>query len=518
MLNLDIKNWKYSTEVKYLFLFYLVSHGGILFLFDSIYWDDWTLYVWTNETIIDIYRQAGFMFNVGYLHTLLLPIGVWTYKILTFLLLFISGLFLNLILKRHSTISKDFRFFTTLLFLCLPLFWARVAIIDFQYVISYFLFFLAWLIIEKYRVISLIFFFISFNTQSLLVFSLIPFCDLYYRKNIENISLLTFRKFIIQRIDFAFLPFLFFLIKNIFFKPYGNFIGYNEQFSLGSLFLSVLRMGKDFVLLVPSILFSFFIFFIVLICFHQGHLIKIKLSKLYRNLFLAGLIFLVLGCFPYLILGHVPSFSEWNSRHQLLMPLGFSVLISAIIFGAFYKFRILLFSLIISISFYLNIKTYFDFYIDWDKQQQLISLFKENIQINNSSYIAFQDNSISQNAIDRIYRSYEWNGLLFEADRSKKRIGINSYQIEKDSILFYYPNYKIYDNVKIESSLNWYYNRILVSARNDYDNFLYVEINLVPDRLNYKKITSIFESEWSILPKYNLKVFPVVNNIIVYCP
>ncbi len=82
------------------------------------------------------------MFNlIGYMHIAMLEIGPSIYKVLTFALMFGSGLLLNLILKRHANITKEARFFIVLLFLLLPFNAARVALVVFNYTLCYFLFF-----------------------------------------------------------------------------------------------------------------------------------------------------------------------------------------------------------------------------------------------------------------------------------------------------------------------------------------------------------------------------------------
>jgi hypothetical protein len=118
----------------------------------------------------------------GYLHLGLLAIGPWIYKILTFVLMFSSGMLLNKIIGRHQSIDKNTRFFIVLLFFILPLNVAQVAMIVFPYTLCYFLFFLAWALMDRHRILALIIFFISFNTNSLLVFYAVPFVDMLYRK------------------------------------------------------------------------------------------------------------------------------------------------------------------------------------------------------------------------------------------------------------------------------------------------------------------------------------------------
>ena len=40
-----------------LLIFYLIAHGGIFFIFNAIYWDDWTLYNVENSIIIETFHD-----------------------------------------------------------------------------------------------------------------------------------------------------------------------------------------------------------------------------------------------------------------------------------------------------------------------------------------------------------------------------------------------------------------------------------------------------------------------------
>ena len=99
--NLDI-------EFKLLALFFLIAHGGSILILDAIFWDDWILYRSSSTDLFDIFKQTGSPFNfAGYLHFILLEAGPWIYKILTFILMFFSGILLNKILIRYENIDKN---------------------------------------------------------------------------------------------------------------------------------------------------------------------------------------------------------------------------------------------------------------------------------------------------------------------------------------------------------------------------------------------------------------------------
>ena len=90
-------------DIRVTFLCYLAAHGGILLIPNAIYWDDWTLWNTEPATILDSFRQLGSPFNFfGYLHVAMLAIGPWAYRVLTFFLMYASGL----LLYRHFGTAK----------------------------------------------------------------------------------------------------------------------------------------------------------------------------------------------------------------------------------------------------------------------------------------------------------------------------------------------------------------------------------------------------------------------------
>ena len=433
----SIKN--YNKYALLLCFFYLLAHGGILLIPNAIYWDDWVLYRNETSVILDEFRQLGSMFNFsGYLHIGLLEIGPWIYKWLTFILMFASGLLLNEVVKRHGTVSETSRFFIVLLFLILPFNMARVTLICFPYTLCYFLFFLAWVLMDRFRLLALALFFLSFNTNSLLVFYAVPFFDKLYREKVY-LNIKTLKTCIKNNLDFILLPLIFFYIKIHFFKPYGNYTGYNEDFSIqnvkkglhdqywGSkdyILNSLFDLNQNYLVLLA------FLFIIFYLSTPKLFTSKINLSFNFSALgVLIGIIVFLFGVFPYWVVGLTPAFLDWGSRHQILMPLGVSIILAcALSYNKMHPtiFRGL-FSIIAALCLLLNIIAYRDFFIDWQKQNQLVNFFIKNEQIKNSRLLLFSDTT--KNALSRKYRFYEWNGLLKLAYNNEKHFGINEEEL-----------------------------------------------------------------------------------------
>lgn len=164
-----------------LFSIYFIVNIPFLLNYNGIYWDDWVIVDQDLETLNAMFTQAvGYAgYIISYLHYFMINyLGVFSYRVLTFLLLFFSGWFVYKILSDLSIFSSKDRFFLTIFFLVAPLYNAKVALINFPYTLFSFIFFLAFyllsntyenLVIRK-RIFILSLFFISFLVNSILVF------------------------------------------------------------------------------------------------------------------------------------------------------------------------------------------------------------------------------------------------------------------------------------------------------------------------------------------------------------
>jgi hypothetical protein len=148
--------------------------------------------------------------------------------------------------------------------------------------------------------------------------------------------------------------------------------------------------------------------------------------------YVAGLFVFIAACFPYWLLGRVPTFNVWSSRHQLLIPLSIAIILTTVIIrqrNRFYQKSLLIFFASISMAYNLN--AYISYYVDWEKQLQLIELFSKNKAIKDASLVIFTDESVNKNYLNRDYAVYEWNGLLEMAFGDQKHLGINSFDIDR---------------------------------------------------------------------------------------
>ena len=447
-MKINIKKNDSNIKIVYWAIAYTIMHGGLLLASNAVFWDDWLVYRSSDSVIFQTFSEAGSILNwVSYLHIFMLAIGVWSYKLFTFFLMFGAGLLLAFILERNSLIPKSLRFTLVLLFLILPFNFARIAAIDFPYALCYFSFFLAWALIDRSRVMAAGLFLLSFNTNSLLVFYFLPILDLLYR-TCRPLDLRSAMKFPLRRPELMILPFAFFYTKIKFFKPSGDYDGYNQNFKLKHIFNAAKEQFFD----IGTIELNWPIFSLLLLgafyaIIKNSAYISDKISlRTSVFIFCGGIFVFLLAVLPYWILDLVPTFYEWASRHQLLMPLGTSMIIVGFIWLFPRPLRVLGTSVVVAGSLSLGVVNYSQFWLDWQKQKMLVKLFAASDDIRKADVLLIDDQTLNLNAIKREYRFYEWNGLLEEAFGNQSRFAVSAdkskWYFEKEANRFASEMYK----------------------------------------------------------------------------
>jgi hypothetical protein len=419
-------------DIKITFLCYLAAHGGILLIPNAIYWDDWTLWNTGPAIVLDEFRQLGSPFNFyGHMHVAMLAMGPWAYKVLTFLLMYASGFLLYCILALQQWIRNEDRLLIVILFLISPFYAARVALVDFPYTVCLFLFFLGWYFIGKNRVASLACFVLSFNMESLLVFYLLPILDYFFRENrfgrISDLIVWGFRK-----LDFIAMPFIWFAIKLRFFKPFGIHAGYNEHFTALGLLKEPVWQALDLLSVsVPACLLLIAIIVGAVTLKRLGLDLHALAARALRHRYISiGVLALLAGLIPYWILGYVPSFSEWNSRHQILMPLGAAFLFLGLLACCGDQIKAPVLALYIGVFLAINWGNYSYLFLDWQKQKTIVNFLRNSKDAAAANLLLFED--ATPNALSRVYRFYEWGGLIKLAYAGRSEIfGINSDQLDQ---------------------------------------------------------------------------------------
>ncbi|VVB88559.1 Uncharacterised protein [uncultured archaeon] len=446
----------FKKDYFLILILYTFAHGLIL-LNGGIYWDDWVLYNVDKAITIDRFWQNGAIW-VGYFHGFLLSFenGIFLYRLSVFLAFFLSALFLNSILKNIREIDSTSRFFIVLFFALFPVNSARIALITVPYALSYFLFFLGFWVVSKYsiskniflRFLSLPILFSSFFIKSLLIFYCLVILYIIYNEKVYINSLASLMKGALKYIDFLLLPVVFWIIQSIYFVPYGFYQGYNKL-SLQDLWLPLTykslsdSFNLSFIEVLKASLHSLSPFILIIFVAILALVIsKQKINYQEQNnkdiwLFAMGVLSFFIAVYPYIVTNHLPSLYDWNSRNQLLVPLGSSFILYYGIKIISNKLRvnvnvrILIYSVLILLFINANINNYIEYEKDWYKQLSLIENLKANDDIRDNTTFLFKDNTLDFNAKDRTYRFYEYTGLLKYSFNDEKRFGENLNDFKK---------------------------------------------------------------------------------------
>ena len=113
-----------------------------------------------------------------------------------------------------------------------------------------------------------------------------------------------------------------------------------------------------------------------------------------------------------MIVGFVPNLSDWDSRHQLLLPLGIAlILVGFMNYLDSIKTQKLVVGVAILFSL-LNFTFTQEYYFDALKQQQIIRALSENTQLDSFERLLIEDDALRFNARGRSIRTYEWDRII----------------------------------------------------------------------------------------------------------
>jgi len=433
----DISKDEYWSEVPWVRLFipYAMAYGLALLFLDAVYWDDWELFNADDQVVLEIFKEAGVIWNwVGYLHISMLKIGPPLYRITVLVLGYLCGVLLWKLLGTIRGLATDERFWISVLFLVLPLNPVKFTLINAPVILCLFAFFLGWYLIVTrrgvvFRGLSLILFLFSFNMNSLLVFYLLPIAHFAWLS--AGTEWKSFIRWGARNILFILAPVLFFWFKNHFFVPYGLSQGYNT-ISLGLIFKALLPLP------------------VIAIAFYGINRMTGGWRANRWMIFVCGGMFVTwLAIFPYLAVGKVPSFNDWGSRHQLLMPLGGAIILVGV--GSLLRNLPRVCGTAMIGSIFCCIYFMGSLTVDWWKQQEIIKLLAQSPEVRVARTIVIVDDAKKFNAFGRKYRFYEFNGWLKKAFGEETRFAVNDFELEGVASKHLPDSYRKYVSTRLAS-------------------------------------------------------------------
>jgi len=450
-----INNNDFLKKEHFFKVFFVISFfycvGNIpLFLNSGVFWDDWTLFQMSENGIMQQFRGNGITW-LGNFHVLLnkLPNPSLVYNYFT-IAAHISTIYVLLKVLSLLNFRNYFYVFIVALSVIVPYFMVRNTMVCLPYTICYLLFFTAfwsllkWQISRKiiYRVFANILFLVSFITNSLLVFYLFPIVFLFfieYRNNCFKTWKTCFFS-VLKYSDLILSPVLFYVIKITYMNPTGyySYVSYNK-ITLNGLLNSPSRLLSSFeesflgliiYSIKPLLISRFYVsFFIIILILYVYILKKIKFNlftnKELRYLIIAGGMLFFLGAFPYVLVNKVPKFEGFETRHQLLLPLGSSLFLGGLIL-LFVKeqfqnyFIALLFSFFSVATIYGNLQ----FVNGWFKQESLKVNLETKQLVDNATFVVV-DSTTEYNEVQIDYSFYVLNGVVKCIDKKENKLFIN---------------------------------------------------------------------------------------------
>ncbi|MBF0215689.1 MAG: hypothetical protein HQL30_01715 [Candidatus Omnitrophica bacterium] len=397
---------KIRTETILYFGVYVSAFWAMSFLGRSMFWDDW-IYVYVDGfmKMLKLGSENGTQLQTVY-HYLLYH-SSFRDKFLVIIVnssYFFAGLLLDSILRRVRVVDKWTRISVVLFFLVFPVNTARFTFVLSFRGLSYFMFFLGARLLAGYcetekkalKSLSLAVFFLSFFTESLLMFYLLA---LLYIACVKY-DILTSKKegvnrFVKEQYDLILLPLVFWVIRSVFWRPYGPVAGHNgfnvHKGTLGEIIDVLARNIKAVAEVVtPGDLTSLIIVLILTFVLYRSIKpldngaertpIRKDLAFLFFGLFALGL-----SVFPYVIVQKPPVPYGFESRHQMLMPLGAAIILTSLtgilasmigrkeLFIRYVVTSVILSAMIVSLN-----RTYIAFHAEWYRELSLIGNIRDD--------------------------------------------------------------------------------------------------------------------------------------------
>ena len=404
-------------------ILYTLSWGWSLLRPNTLYWDDWALFFRRSPFYVrQVYIDSGRPLWEGVADGLLIQVGVWAIYLATFLVFFLCSIFMFYILKTIPNLNSGTVNSLVILFLVLPVNHARISLVVFDYTSAYFLFYLGWFVLVRYKspksfVLACVTLFLSFKTHSFLFFILLPFLHFAWLNKTELIDLKKLNRRHLQIVVIAALPIAYVVSRSLFWPPSESWQDYHQPTRAG--FLT--GLWPVLIGLVG----------LAIIGFRQ---LKKKLTHFGFVLFICGFSITALALFPYfageLYVGYAgrPAYitvfefrADWRSRHQLLMPLGLALSVVGLNELLKWQGKNIAVSTVLVISVALNMFWGSQYFLQSHKQEQLVELFK--ITKGKVEIASVADLTLRFNGRESTFRGYEWDGFMTLAEISTDRPG-----------------------------------------------------------------------------------------------
>lgn len=438
-------------------LVYILSNSLILFN-KGLFWDDWTVY---QNSFIGIKQQ--FLENgtilPAYLHWIVqnLPFPIVIYRAVIFITYLLILILTLKTVRRLNLIPDNLMIIFGCLLAAMPLNSAKIVLAIFHYGLFLLCFIFALFLFTIYenkkylflRFIILLLFAVSFLLNSLLVFYFILFLFLFRKEKIINYKSLC--NILSRNLDFLLLPFVFWLIKLQFFKIGGLYAleNYNQFDSRGLLFLplGVFRtlqysffemLKRIWETLTGNYFFIILLFALILSRFlqrlavYEGKQIQVFNRKINDKLFYLclGLFLFILGALPYIMVEKVPSYNNYDGRHQILLTFGTAFMVLGFVEILInQRLRKYFYAVFISSCIILNFNLLLNYQKNWFRQLSIMEHLKGEPLIRQYYTFLIEDNS--DKFCEAVTTYYVYTGMLYNIMGKQDKFAITKDKFEQ---------------------------------------------------------------------------------------
>ena len=447
---------------------YTIAWGWSFLFANAYFWDDWASFFGktANEAFdLGFYDEKHFLNWV--INSFLLNFGIWAFRFAIFVLMFGAGVFAYKIILRAKLFSEAQCRLFALVFLLLPVNHARFSIQTFEYSFAYFFFFLGWYLVllrkPVWRIAALICFLVAIGTPSFLTFMILPLINLFYLdkpRDIKQISRWLIRNADIFALVIVFA--LFFRTSQGEIEKYGaSSYGLLYSVSLGLAFacfafVTLRRRRKNSLPMRNQIVVLSSIALVWLgtvpywmvgydparglpdvFQLHAGARIQageyftlsMSVLKLVGGIVVGLLVFYIIKrksrhsglIIPnifvvlYLLNNYFVGPLDWDSRLQLLWPLGLALLAVGLIEFVPMNLREINASLLVVVLTVVTALMSAEYYVDSLKQEAVIEAVRQDVQDIDGRSVLVSEFKNKLNARDRTYRVGEWSGIVNKA-------------------------------------------------------------------------------------------------------
>jgi len=453
---------------------------GLTFLDSGVYWDDWVWFRQPWSVLADISRQLGSLWPAW---TLAAPFqsqdAMWATRAIAMLAYLLAALwFLGLL--RDVGVDRTTRLVMALVFATLPVNGARIPVSTAAYGVALALFMGGFRLVSLsyhsrrtwLRVAAAVALLLSLRAASLGVLLLVVYAYVIWREGAVRTPGRWVRA-LARRGELLAVPIVYLLLTAFVFVPHGEYAGYNEVtrsavFTLPKTLTAAMwhSLVAPVLLGVKSIASPWGIVSAALILglvwvamrgsAHRGCMAR-RDAALWVA---AGVALVAIAVVPYLIVGKMPALSDFESRHQLVVPVGAALGLGAgirLVFGPSRRgsIAVLVAASVLCGGFIAaDASNSLSYLREHYKHVALMDLMRESPAFQKGTTFLFDDATTELNANRRTsVRDYEYAGMMAETFGDQTRFGADVSDFESRGMGAYRQGftslYKMGDYVEV---------------------------------------------------------------------